>query len=217
MSVPEQDMQFVMDNVNFNIKYDNIFDIYNVELTSPQFRSKFTFKLINHHASNVVQDLCSQMLERICSEYFNVHQKDLNFMVDWFRKNGIILGISKDFVEEVYKYMKLCSEQTITPWLQDDYSTVLKTLKEMGFNVELVKNYKYFRCTVDCYVFTKGDTTFATPARHPVDWCYSQRHNNFDERPFYSISKIFEGIKDDGPKNIEEDLIRIKEERKDLK
>lgn len=216
MSVSEQNMQiimeqFVMDDVSFDVKYDNIFDIYDVLLTSPNFRRKFTFKLINHHASNLLQDLCMQILERICSEYFNSSEKDINFMIDWFRKNGMIFGIPKSFVEEVYEYSRSCIVQTITPWLKDDYSSVLKTLKEMSFNVELVKDYDYFRNEVDCYIFTKNEETFITPARHPCNWCYSQRHNDFNERPFYSVSKIFEELKKHAPEFIKEDLFRIKE------
>lgn len=216
MSAPEQDMQFTIDNVKFDIKYDNIFDSYDVVLTSPDFKSKFTFKLINHHAANLVQDLCKQMLERICSSSFYKYEKDLFFIVDWFKKNGMIFNISKDFVENVYEYSDSCSGQTITPWLENDYASILKILKDMGFNVELVENYDYYRNDVDCYMFIKGDRKFITPARHPSGWCYSQRHNDFNERPFYSVSHIFEEIKREGPKVMEEDLIRIKEERKKL-
>ena len=202
-----ENAEFSISGINFTLDYNNKCDVYNLTMESDHFNNKFTFILINHGYLDVVCDILLQVLQRILSDSIGSNDKDELYMIEWFLKNGSLYGIGKDLIQEMVKYSKKLFESTVTPVLRDDYDTVLKGLKNRGLEVTRFFNDDYFGQHVDCYKIEHNDKTFVTPARHPPDWTQTYRHNNYDERPFYSLPYILEEIK--GYFKLDDDMLNL--------
>ena len=191
-----ENAEFSISGIDFVLEYNNKCDVYNLTMDSKNFERKFTFILINHGHLDVICDILLQVLQRILSDSIESNDKDELYMIDWFLKNGSLYGIGKELIQKMVDYSKHLRESTVTPVLRDDYDSVLQGLKDRDLEVTRFFNDDYFGQHVDCYKIEYNDKTLVTPACHPSGWTRFYRHNNYDERPFYSLPNILNEVKD---------------------
>ncbi len=197
MNEISQSIHITINGISFIIRYDINYDVYNVVLTSPEFEENLTFTLINHHTNNIMSDIATQIIERICCESLHGVDREQQFVYKWFKENSLIFGLTENDIKKLYTYGQKCAYPTITPWLMDDYKSVLKTLEDLGYTVKFMPEHNHNGDIIDCYKVTYRNKTFVIPATKTL-WLYDiDRKSKYNEKPFYSIYFILELIEEE--------------------
>ena len=92
MNEIRQSVHITINGISFIIRYDINYDVYNVVLTSPELEENLTFTLINHHTNNIMSDIATQIIERICCESLHGIDREQQFVYKWFKENSLIFG-----------------------------------------------------------------------------------------------------------------------------
>ena len=216
MSIASMSLDFMIGENHFRFMHDEICDVYYVTINSVKgLFKKYNFILIDHHTDNIMNDIGKQIVERICCE--PLEDSD-HILLRWFKDNGSIFGISREFIDELKEYNRILHIPTITPWLEDDYNSILESLKEMGFDVRRKIDYEHYIDLTECYIFTIKGKEISVRASHPLDWNPIKKGNCFDETPFYSLPYVIELLKEEiaDSEKEDDDLLVIRTEKKKL-
>lgn len=195
MSIPARESTtFTMGQTTWEIKKGTVGDVWSVEITCPQFKfPRFEFLLPKHGSGMIISEIVKQVATRIMCNNHKFY-RDFPILFAIICENAELFDIPLEFLNELRETNKNLYWFTVTPWIKDDYESVLKELRLLGFNVELVRDKEYLRATTDWYVFSPQDRPIWVPARIPMMWTKMGNFDDMENEPYCSLEYVLEDL-----------------------
>lgn len=195
MSIPARESTTItIGPTTWEIKKATVGNVWSVKITCPQFKyPRFDFLLPKHGSGMNIVEIIKQVAARLmCTN--DKFRKDFPLLFEIIYENAELFDIPLEFLDDLRETNKNCYWFTITPWIQDDYESVLKELHQLGLNVEMAKDTEHIRTTTDWYIFSPQDRPVWVPARIPQSWTQMGNLDDMENQPYCSLEYVLDDL-----------------------
>ena len=220
MSIPAtESTTFTMGPTTWEIKKADVGDVWSVKITCPQFKfPRFEFLLPKHSLEINKSEIIQQVAARVMCINDKFYQ-DYPLLFEIIHENAQRFDVPLDFLDELLETKRKLWWFTITPWIKEDYESVLKELQLLGFDVELAENTEHLRNKTDWYIFSPQNRPIWIPARIPMMWTKMGNLDDMRNEPYCSLEYVLDELSNDlrRQRRDMDDLKQITVEKKPLK